>query len=139
MFAGLAATFTIWRLNRGLLPFPNFSAANVGKDNFNATKSEFWSQDNDDGDALSDDDISASEGIHHICFRPGHVIANRIFLGVRIFLCAGRGHYATGMSSSYCCLSFHVIVILSGCGAFLLKMTRTMKLRVCLQQFQVEN
>lgn len=37
------------------------SAINVGKDGFNATKSEFWSHDNDEDDAHSDDDISASE------------------------------------------------------------------------------
>ncbi|KAG0609186.1 hypothetical protein M758_8G164900 [Ceratodon purpureus] len=37
------------------------SAVNIGKDGFNATKSEFWSHDNDEDDAQSDDAISGSE------------------------------------------------------------------------------
>ena len=77
--------FEISRLKRALLPFQNFSAANVGKDGFNATKSEFWSHDNGEDDAHSEDDISASEGIPHLCFLPGrHVSAHRVQVPLNI-------------------------------------------------------
>jgi hypothetical protein len=39
-----------------------FSAAAGGKEKINATKSEFWSHDDDEDKAHSDEDISASEG-----------------------------------------------------------------------------
>jgi hypothetical protein len=62
-----------------LLLFRTFSAINVGKDGFNATKSEFWSHDNDEDDAHSDDDISASEGITHLYSLPRRLVsANRV-------------------------------------------------------------
>lgn len=39
-----------------------FSAAAGDKEKFNAAKSEFWSHDDDDDKAHSEEDISTSEG-----------------------------------------------------------------------------